>query len=353
MANTILASDLPDEAQRAMLDRAVRGLVAEGVTGVGVYPAGRHTRRHGVSWYAACGIDRLAVLDDLATGEIDGVAIRRPGDAGALEGLGAVVISADLRDAEFAERARAWAEPAGLRVVRPYAGFGPADAAFRVPSDEIARLRDTFTGRLNLGCGPHPLPGWTNVDGGDGERYEAPDHPDVIALDAFRAMAALPDGSCSLIYSEHFYEHFTLAEGFDMAREWRRLLAPGGTVRIVTPDLARIAKDILGIEPLADPAIVENHRRAWLADRHVREAGRFFTPAMVANFGMRLEGHKFIYDEDTLGRQLGAAGLTGVRRLAFGASDVPGLAGIDRHDGGASGGEWLKRDQLIVEATRP
>jgi predicted SAM-dependent methyltransferase len=37
----------------------------------------------------------------------------------------------------------------------------------------------------------------------------------------------LPDGCCSLIYSEHLIEHFTVEDGLKIFRESFRLLAPG------------------------------------------------------------------------------------------------------------------------------
>src|SRR5690606_9594696 len=62
-------------------------------------------------------------------------------------------------------------------------------AVNEAPADHLARecqrLLATDLDKLNFGCGDHPLPGWVNIDGGDGAWYTAPARRDVIALDLF------------------------------------------------------------------------------------------------------------------------------------------------------------------------
>jgi hypothetical protein len=73
---------------------------------------------------------------------------------------------------------------------------------------------------------------------------------------------------------------------------------------------------------------------------------------MLLNFGTRLDGHQFLYDEETLRAQLLAAGFTDVVRRPFGHSEHDDLRGIEHHDGGATGGAWTHEVQLVVEARR-
>ena len=259
--------------------------------------------------------------------------------------------------------ARAFA--GGRPVVRIYEPeiAGVDDAADRraeerrlrppTPSDEIERLKATFTGRLNLGCGDKPLDGWTNVDGGDGEWYDAPPDERVIALDAFVAMAALPSGSADFVYSEHFFEHFTVDEGRRLLAEWRRILKPGGVVRVVTPDLEREARLYLGLDRPATDEAIQAHRRGWLGTRYRFLPGETLTRGTVLNQGMRLDGHKFVYDEQTARQAFELAGFAGVRRCRFGESPVDALRGIDRHDGGPTGRGWIPGMALVLEAVRP
>jgi predicted SAM-dependent methyltransferase len=242
---------------------------------------------------------------------------------------------------------------------------------------ETARLLEALRAgadRLNFGCGPHPLPttpaggggigagsfeagsiggGWINIDNGDGEWYDAPDHPDVIALDLFEALAALPDACASAVYSEHVFEHFTLQQGHEILRGWFRVLKPRGVVRIVCPDLESEARLYLRQIAPAPDHVIDAHRRRWLDGRLPLQQGESLTRAMVLNASMRLDGHKFIYDFETLAQSLRLAGFVSVERRRFGESPHAALNGIDRHDGGDTGRSWVPAVALVVEATRP
>lgn len=345
---------LPQAAQLAMIERCLRDAAAAGHTRIGVYPAGRHSARLSPDLFQRCGVELVAVVDESKQGQLNGIEIISPQQvqSGDLCSIDAVLISSDASERGFADRARCWA---GERpILRPYQplerpGFDTSEARRTASVD---RLRRECNGRLNLGCGSNPLPGWTNIDGGDGEWYGAPQHPDVIPLDVFAALAAIDNASCDVVYSEHFYEHFSLDDGFRMATEWARVLKPGAVVRVVTPDLTREARMYLGEQLPTDAKTYLTHKRRWLGVRHVAEVNRFLTPAMLLNFGMRLDGHQFVYDFETLRAQLESAGFESVTREKFGASSRPQLSGIDRHGGGETGGRWLEEIALVVEAVR-
>ncbi|MBY0113790.1 MAG: methyltransferase domain-containing protein [Phycisphaerales bacterium] len=348
-AYTVSPMALPHATQLAMIEQTLRAAAASGWHRVGVFPAGRHSHRLTPDLFSRCGVTLSAFLDDTRRGSLHDVPVLRPEGRGLLD---AVLISSDSAERAFAAQAATWAS--GTPILRPYQTLeNPGFADFqRRRAQELARLRLESPTRLNLGCGHNPLAGWTNIDGGDGLWYEAPSHPDVIALDVFEALAAIPDGSCDFVYSEHFYEHFSLADGFQMACEWARVLKPGGVVRVVTPDLTREARMYLGEQLPTDAATYMTHKRRWLGERRAQESRRFLTPAMLLNFGMRLDGHQFVYDFETLRAQLQAAGFEAVTRERFGASSRPELHGIDRHRGGDTGGVWAEEIQLVVEAVR-
>ena len=85
--------------------------------------------------------------------------------------------------------------------------------------------------RLNLGCGAYPAAGWVNVDlHDDGPR------PDVVA-----DLADLPfdDGSAEAVYAGHVLEHIALDNIPAALAEINRVLAPGGVLMVVGPDLDR------------------------------------------------------------------------------------------------------------------
>lgn len=88
--------------------------------------------------------------------------------------------------------------------------------------------------RLNLGCGPHSLAGFVNVD-----LLEAPG-VDVVA----DVGTSLPfhDGEAEVIYASHVLEHLPTAQVPVILREWRRVLREGGLLLVGVPDLDRVAQ---------------------------------------------------------------------------------------------------------------
>ncbi|MBX3358383.1 MAG: methyltransferase domain-containing protein [Phycisphaeraceae bacterium] len=232
----------------------------------------------------------------------------------------------------------------------------PATSAARVER-ETARLLASSLDKLNFGCGTFPLAGWTNIDNGDGEWYVAPAvdsaKEPVVALDIFEALAALPDRCASCVYSEHVFEHFTLQQGHEILRQWARILRPGGVVRVVTPDLEAEARIYLRQLNPAPDEVIDAHRLRWLDTRYAFQPGEKLTRAMVLNHGMWLDGHKFVYDFETIGQSLRLAGFDSVVRARFGESRHAELRGIDKHDGGETGRAWIPSIALVVEATRP
>jgi predicted SAM-dependent methyltransferase len=85
---------------------------------------------------------------------------------------------------------------------------------------------------INLGCGPFPAPApWVNVD-------ELP----LDGVDVMASICDLPfdDGSAERIYAGHVFEHLTYLDQLPIAlEEMKRILAPGGTMMVVGPDLRR------------------------------------------------------------------------------------------------------------------
>jgi ubiquinone/menaquinone biosynthesis C-methylase UbiE len=217
----------------------------------------------------------------------------------------------------------------------------------------IRRLLDSSLERINFGCGHSPLPGWTNIDNGDGLWYDAPEHPEIIKLDLFDAVAALPDGVANFVYSEHVFEHFTLEQGHQLLEQWFRVLKPGGVVRIVCPDLESEAKLFLGQLKPASEQVIELHRLRWLGNRFRPRPGERLTPAMVLNYGMWLDGHKFVYDQATLRQSMALAGFTTITREQYGHSRHALLCGIDTHDGGETGRAWVPQVALVMEGSKP
>lgn len=87
---------------------------------------------------------------------------------------------------------------------------------------------------LNLGCGHRFHPDWENVD------FVAA-APAVRAHD-LRQGVPYPDESFDFVYHSHLLEHFPKRAAPLFLRECRRVLKPGGVIRVVVPDLERIVE---------------------------------------------------------------------------------------------------------------
>jgi predicted SAM-dependent methyltransferase len=87
---------------------------------------------------------------------------------------------------------------------------------------------------LNLGCGARVHPEWTNVD-------IAPQVDGVMACN-LRASLPFADGTFAVVYHSHLLEHLSHQEADNFLHECFRVLEPGGTLRVVVPDLEQIAR---------------------------------------------------------------------------------------------------------------
>ncbi|HVM40075.1 MAG TPA: methyltransferase domain-containing protein [Acidimicrobiia bacterium] len=157
---------------------------------------------------------------------------------------------------------------------------------------------------LHLGCGPNHFEGWVNVD------FDAQYHPDVVC-DLSKSLPAEP-GTVDLIYSEHFLEHVTLAEGLALLRRCRAALRPGGVVRIAMPDLRAVIDYYLGDWKDQD----------WLRQP---EYAAIDSAAHMLNYSLREWGHQYLYDAAELRLRLEQAGFVDVRACEWGESDHPEL----------------------------
>ena len=86
--------------------------------------------------------------------------------------------------------------------------------------------------KLHLGCGRKYIPGFIHVDA---LSFDHIDH--VGPVDRLDFVAS---NSVSLIYASHVLEHFGRAEVPLVLREWYRVLAPNGVLRLSVPDFAAV-----------------------------------------------------------------------------------------------------------------
>lgn len=172
---------------------------------------------------------------------------------------------------------------------------------------------------LHLGCGKRLLPGFINVDAEPGADMQ---------LDLTQPLP-WPDYSVDGIYSEHFIEHLTQAQGIALLRECRRVLKTGGVIRIATPDLAETVRDY--VNDYEHPEFAR-FGMGWTANRCER-----------LNMSMSWWGHKWVYDEEELTRLGNMVGLRVLGRYAFGESPHVVLRDL----------EYRQYPSLILEFQKP
>ena len=121
--------------------------------------------------------------------------------------------------------------------------------------------------RLNIGCGRHYHPEWTNLD------LQSSD-PDVICHDVTQGVPFSAD-SFHVVYHSHILEHLSPEQGNELISECYRVLKPGGILRVVVPDLEEIVQLYLAMHEQAwkgnDRAQVNYHwMKMELLDQMVR-----------------------------------------------------------------------------------
>lgn len=101
----------------------------------------------------------------------------------------------------------------------------------RIYGEDATRERRFY----NVGAGTFRHPAWTNVDhesawyGGTQINLEW----DLLALGPF----PVPDHSAEIVYTSHTIEHVTDEAVANLFRETRRVLKPGGVVRVTAPNI--------------------------------------------------------------------------------------------------------------------
>jgi predicted SAM-dependent methyltransferase len=151
---------------------------------------------------------------------------------------------------------------------------------------------------LHLGCGPNIKSGWVNVD-----LNSAAD----LTLDA-RERLPFADGVFSIIYSEHFYEHFRYPRDIrHLLSECYRVLEPGGIHSFAVPDGEMVLRHYTTRE-YADHAEAQLRcNPPWCR-----------TQMDHVNYCLRQDGeHHWYYDEETMRLLLEEIGFIDVKRRDF------------------------------------
>jgi SAM-dependent methyltransferase len=194
--------------------------------------------------------------------------------------------------------------------------------------------------QLHIGCGPGHLPGWINIDV----------QPAPLAMNVLWGLP-FAERSVQRVFVSHLLEHLFFPRDVQFfLGELKRVMAPGGVVRIVVPDLEKC----ISAYAANDRAFFESRRETWSwwpenatrLEDFLAYAGAGAEPAHL------FEAHKYGYDFETLAKVLGEAGFERVRASTYMASDDPALR-VDDVSAVAKARYGDDYYSLFVEATAP
>jgi predicted SAM-dependent methyltransferase len=131
-------------------------------------------------------------------------------------------------------------------------------------------------------------------------------------------------GCVDWVYAEHLIEHVQPPVAIGWLSEVRRMLSPGGLLRLTTPDLARYADSYVG-----DGGFLAKHRRRLRSMRVGPPMPE--RRAFMVNQIFYLYGHRWVYDADELRYVLSRAGFepAAVRTCSFRSGARPDVAALD------------------------
>jgi SAM-dependent methyltransferase len=208
--------------------------------------------------------------------------------------------------------------------------------------------------RIHLGCGLITPAGWINVDGSlnarlakhpivrrwfhalrllPGDKIGVPWNPKVLIHDVRRPLP-FPDSSASAIYASHIFEHLYLQEARNLFHDCHRVLADGGVLRIVVPDLHSIVREYLGERPFgalpqdsqSEPAADRLNRRLLLRSPAPPAGGMLY---QLYSVWKDFHSHKWMYDADSLVFHFQEAHFSDVRSMAPHESRIEGIKEIE------------------------
>jgi predicted SAM-dependent methyltransferase len=159
---------------------------------------------------------------------------------------------------------------------------------------------------LNVGCGPNVHKEFVNIDYSWKPGIE-------LCWDITKGLP-FKGRSIQGIYTEHCLEHLRFPDCLNIIEEFRRILRPKGSVRIVVPDAELYLN--LYHRAMAGEAVHFPYQDTEVAEQ---------TPLMVVNEVFRSHGHHYAYDSNTLGLMLGRAGFSDIHKETFGHGRDPYL----------------------------
>jgi len=207
--------------------------------------------------------------------------------------------------------------------------------------------------KLNIGCGLTLPSGWINMDSSLNARLakwpglrkmlaalhiissakaNIPYSRNIYVYDIRRDLP-FPDNSVEVIYCCHFLEHLKQQDAQSFMKECYRVLAPGGIIRIIVPDLAQYVERYLKrLSQENKEALIKN----LPSDRFLEDLCIFEKESANENILIRLykkiynkNTHKWMYDEYSLTALLLEYGFDTIQRKGCYESLIKDIEKLD------------------------
>jgi hypothetical protein len=194
--------------------------------------------------------------------------------------------------------------------------------------------------QLHIGCGDGHIPGWINID-----VFPAPLALNILWGTPFGAESARH------VFVSHLLEHlFYPADVSVFLAEVLRVLAPGGIVRIVVPDIGKCIEAYIG----NDRTFFSSRREtwSWWPENPTRLEDFLAYAGAGAEPGYLFESHKYGYDLETLTKVLQEAGFVAIEPSTYMGSAHEALR-VDDRSAVASAKYGERYYSLFVEARKP
>lgn len=192
--------------------------------------------------------------------------------------------------------------------------------------------------KVNMGCGRNPTPGWVNIDNSPTVLLARTPLRHLLGWrSAFARIVrdtgirygsafdtGLPVSSVSVLYASHLLEHFDRVDALRFLAETRRVLKPGGTLRLCVPDLRRHVDDYLKTGD-ADGLVA----RMQVAPPRPRTPRAWLIAALRPS-----RRHHWMYDRASLRKLLEGAGFVAIADLAPGETAIAAPGALDLSERG-------------------
>lgn len=212
--------------------------------------------------------------------------------------------------------------------------------------------------KVNVGCGATPTNGWVNFDNsltvrmarwpmvmrclrgarvlsGQSSKLAMIANGQEVRFANGAVRIPCADKSVEMVYSSHMIEHLDRKEAQAFLLEVRRILMPGGIVRLVAPDLTKLVDDYLATGDADE----------FIAGMHMGQARPTGIVPRVRSVLIGPRNHLWMYDSRSLSRLLGNAGFVNVAVMPPGKTSITDPGSLDL--------EERAKESVYVEAVQP